>query len=81
VDLALAAVQQNEPDRACVAASEALEIYATARPVDLIIRRTGEVVRTMRPHQALPSVRELQERQADLSRRLRTKGRAGTESG
>jgi tetratricopeptide (TPR) repeat protein len=78
VDLALAFMQQKEPDRACAVASEALEIYA-ARPVDLIIRRTGELVREMRSYQAVPSVRDFRERQADLSRRHHDLSRSGTD--
>ncbi len=80
VDLALAAVRQNEPDRACAVTAEALEICATQRPVDLIIRRTGEVVREMQPYQAMPSVRDLRERQANLARQLRGAGLNATET-
>ncbi len=81
VDLALAAVRQSEPDRACAVTAEALEICATERPVDLIIRRTGEVVREMQPYQALPSVRDLRERQTELARHLRGMGRNGSNIG
>ncbi|MCL9760157.1 transposase [Frankia sp. AiPa1] len=71
VDLALAAVRQKEPDRACAVTVEALEICATERPVDLIVRRTGEVVRELRPYQELSAVRDLYERQTNLSRTVR----------
>jgi hypothetical protein len=71
-------MQQKEPDRACSVASEALEIHA-ARPVDLIIRRTGELVREMRSHKAVPSVRDFRERRADLSRRRHDLSRSGTD--
>ncbi len=60
--------------------AEALEICATQRPVDLIIRRTGEVVREMQPYQAMPSVRDLRERQANLARQLRGAGLNATET-
>ncbi len=51
---------------------EALEICATERPVDLIVRRTGEVVRELRPYQELSAVRDLRERQMNLSRTVRS---------
>jgi hypothetical protein len=67
VDLALALAQQAEPEHACSVATEALAIYACERPVDLIIRRTGEVVKEVRSHQTLTSVRDFQEQQRELS--------------
>jgi hypothetical protein len=81
VDLALAAVRQKEPDRACAMTTEALEICATQRPVDLIIRRTAEVVREMHSYQALPSVRDLRERQTNLAHTIRGTGRKRPENG
>ncbi|MCK9899553.1 hypothetical protein CC117_16235 [Parafrankia colletiae] len=80
VDLALAAVRQKEPDRACAVTVEALEICATERPLDLIVRRTGEVVQEMRSYQALPSVRDLRERQTSLARMLRGAQKARPET-
>ncbi|WP_239345935.1 MULTISPECIES: hypothetical protein [unclassified Frankia] len=81
VDLALAAVRQKEPDGACAVTVEALEICATERPVDLIVRRTGEVVRELRPYQELSAVRDLYERQTNLSRTVRGTQRAPSNPG
>jgi len=79
VDLALAAARQKAPDQACAVASEALDIYASERPVDLIIRRTAEVVRELRPYQALPPVRDLRERHIALARTPPGSGRDRTD--
>lgn len=81
VDLALAAVRQKEPDRACAVTVEALEICATERPLDLIVRRTGEVVRELRPYKELSSVRDLHERQTSLARTVRGTQRTPSDPG
>ncbi len=68
IDLATALTLQGEPDQACRVAVEALRIHTEERTVALVPQRTAEPSEVMRPHRALPAVRDLNERLHELHR-------------
>lgn len=66
IDLAGTYVAQDDCEKACAVAMEALDIHDRQRPVDPILRRAAELSGRMAGHGTLPEVVEFEERRRAL---------------
>jgi hypothetical protein len=60
-DLAMALLQLQQVEDACVVGGEALDTYATGRRSHNVVRRAAELRSALQAHRDLPVVRELDE--------------------